>query len=109
MEILAPSKVKIKEDLTKLEVLESLETKVKEWMSFHLSKRKLWFSSDFINVNEYGDEDRETFFARLSDRAKGIKKAGIVALAVNLLTEEGLPHIHRLISTHVVQYSFWSK
>ena len=34
---------------------------------------------------------------------------GRVALALNLLTEEGLPHFHRLLAVYLGSDSFWSK
>jgi acyl-[acyl-carrier-protein] desaturase len=63
---------------TKLEVLQDLEEKVKELMEIHERKRELWFPAD----------------AR-------------AALALNLLTEEGLPHFHRLLAVHLGDESFW--
>lgn len=93
----------------KIEVLNTLEEKVKIWMDDHLSKRKLWFSSDFLPADEKNDENSENVLHKLRERVKGIKDHARISVAVNLLTEEGLPHFHRLLSTYLGTESFWSK
>lgn len=98
-----------KEIKSKTEVLNELESKVKEWMKQHISKRRLWFSSDFLPVDEKNTDDKNKIVDGLRHRAKGIKDPARVAVALNLLTEEGLPHFHRLIAQHLGSESFWSK
>uniref|UniRef100_A0A7V2ZHS3 Acyl-ACP desaturase n=1 Tax=Ignavibacterium album TaxID=591197 RepID=A0A7V2ZHS3_9BACT len=98
-----------KEIKSKTEVLNELESKVKEWMEQHIAKRKLWFSSDFLPVDEKNTDDKNKIVDGLRDRARGIKDPARVAVALNLLTEEGLPHFHRLIAQHLGSESFWSK
>lgn len=98
-----------KEIKSKTEVLSQLESKVKEWMEQHIAKRKLWFSSDFLPVDEKNSDDQNKIVDNLRDRAKAIKDPARVAVALNLLTEEGLPHFHRLIAQHLGSESFWSK
>ncbi|GJQ61567.1 MAG: acyl-ACP desaturase [Melioribacteraceae bacterium] len=93
----------------KIDVLNTLEEKVKFWMDDHLAKRKLWFSSDFLPADEKNDENSENVIQKLRERVKGIKDHARVSVAVNLLTEEGLPHFHRLISTYLGTESFWAK
>lgn len=97
------------ETLAKAEVLNCLESKVKEWIESHVAKRKLWFSSDFLPADEKMNEDQEAVTTKLRKRVKGLKDSVRVALAVNLLTEEGLPHFHRLIAKHLGDDSFWAK
>lgn len=110
MEILIKDKnTELKETKSKTEVLSHLESKVKEWMEQHISKRKLWFSSDFLPVDEKNSDDQNKIVTSLKERAKGIKDPARVAVALNLLTEEGLPHFHRLIAQHLGSDSFWSK
>jgi len=110
MNILIPAINKINEEISaKAEMLSHLELKVKEWIEAHLSKRKLWFSSDFLPTDEKMNEDEEANIKKLRDRARGIPDAVRVAVAVNLLTEEGLPHFHRLIAKHLGDESFWAK
>ena len=106
--IAKPDSVK-SEILPKYEVLKCLESNVKEWMESHLSKRKLWFSSDFLPSDEQMNEDKITVASKLKERAKGIKDAVRTALAVNLLTEEGLPHFHTLLTKHLGDNTFWAK
>ena len=98
-----------KEIKSKTEVLNELESKVKEWMEQHIAKRRLWFSSDFLPVDEKNTDDKNKIVDGLRQRAKGIKDPARVAVALNLLTEEGLPHFHRLIAQHLGSESFWSK
>ena len=93
----------------KVEVLNHLETKVKEWMEAHTSKRKLWFSSEFLPADEKMGDDQENITKKLRERVRGMKDPVRVAVAVNLLTEEGLPHFHRLIAKHLSDESFWAK
>jgi acyl-[acyl-carrier-protein] desaturase len=93
----------------KTEVLKHLEEKVKLWMNDHIDKRKLWFSSDFLPADEKMNDDQENNVKRLRDRTRGIKDEVRVAVALNLLTEEGLPHFHRLIAQYLGDRSFWSK
>jgi len=94
---------------SKFEVLNHLEQKVKDWIASHISKRKLWFSSDFLPADEKMNDDQECIVKKLRERVRGVKDSVRVAVAVNLLTEEGLPHFHRLISKYLGDTSFWSK
>ncbi len=109
MDILIPnlnSTEKIK--INKIEVLLHLETKVKEWIKSHVEKRKLWFSSDFLPADEKMSDDQNLIVENLRKRSKGLGDAVRIALALNLITEEGLPHFHRLISHHLGHDSFWA-
>lgn len=110
MDIIIPSeKTETSEIKSKVEVLQHLETRVKEWMESHVAKRKLWFSSDFLPADEKMNDDQENNIKKLRERVKGVKDAVRVASALNLLTEEGLPHFHRIIAHHLGDRSFWSK
>lgn len=110
MEILTKDKnTDLNETKSKTEVLSYLESKVKEWMEQHISKRKFWFSSDFLPVDEKNSDDQNKIVDGLRERARGIKDPARVAVALNLLTEEGLPHFHRLIAQHLGSDSFWAK
>ena len=57
----------------KAEVLRCLELKVEELISSHVSKRKLWFSSDFIPTEEKMNDEQASIKTKLKERAKGIK------------------------------------
>ncbi|MCG6914465.1 acyl-ACP desaturase [bacterium BMS3Abin03] len=94
---------------SKVEVLSELESNVKDWMEKHVSKRNLWFSSDFLPADEKNNGDKENIFLKLRERAKAIKDSARIAIGLNLLTEEGLPHFHRIIATHLGHDSFWAK
>ena len=94
---------------SKAEVLGSLASVVEELMKDHLEKRKLWFPSDFLPADEQMSDDQEAKARSLRERAKGIPDAVRVSLTLNLLTEEGLPHFHRLLATHLGDDNIWSK
>ena len=91
---------------SKLEVLTDLEPVVKQFMEKHESKRELWFPSEFLPAGE-ADRDLQRI-EDLRDRARGLPDAAKVALTINILTEEGLPHFHRLIAETLGSRTFWS-
>ena len=82
------------ETLAKVEVLADLEEVVHDLMVKHESKRILWFPSELLAAAP--DTDPDEHVRQLRRRAEGIDTPARVALAMNLLTEEGLPHFHRL-------------
>jgi acyl-[acyl-carrier-protein] desaturase len=91
----------------KLEVLADLEPVVAEFIESHETKKDDWLPSDMLPS---GSEDSNvSFLAELRDRARGLADATRVALTINILTEEGLPHFHRLIAEHLGSRNFWSK
>jgi len=91
---------------SKLEVLTDLEPVVKQFMEKHESKRELWFPSEFLPAGE-ADRDIQRI-EDLRDRARGLPDAARVALTINILTEEGLPHFHRLIAETLGSRTFWN-
>lgn len=93
--------------ITKVEVLRDLEEKVGELMEAHVRKRNLWFPSDLIGPKE--GESPDDHVTTLRKRAEGIPDAARAALALNTLTEEGLPHFHRLLATHLGDDSHWRR
>src|SRR3954464_703514 len=90
---------------SKIEVLEDLEDTVRELMEVHERKRELWFPVDLMGPAP--DECPDTHLADLRARASGIPDPARAALALNLLTEEGLPHFHRLLAVYLGDDSFW--
>jgi acyl-[acyl-carrier-protein] desaturase len=95
------------ETLAKVEVLADLEEEVRELMVAHESKRILWFPSELLSAAP--DTDPDKHIRDLRRRAEGISTPARVALALNLLTEEGLPHFHRLLAAYLGGDTFWSK
>ncbi|MBK6780440.1 MAG: acyl-ACP desaturase [Gemmatimonadales bacterium] len=91
--------------LTKIEVLRDLESKVRELMETHEQKRPLWFPSELLGPPPGADPDRHV--ANLRSRAAGIPDSARAALALNMLTEEGLPHFHRLLAVYLGDDSHW--
>ncbi len=94
---------------SKAEVLESLSPLVDTLMADHLDKRKLWFPNDFLPADEQMSDDQEAKAKALRERARGISDGVRVSITLNLLTEEGLPHFHRLLAMHLGDDSVWSK
>jgi acyl-[acyl-carrier-protein] desaturase len=81
---------------SKVEVLRDLEGRVGELMELHERKRELWFPSDLLGPAP--DTDPDVFQAQLRNQAKGIPDHARAAHALNILTEEGLPPLHRLLA-----------
>ena len=90
---------------SKIEVLTDLEPVVAELMKAHEAKRILWFPSELLNAPP--DEDPDRHIKELRKRAEGISSPARVALALNLLTEEGLPHFHRILAVYLGNESHW--
>lgn len=95
------------ETLAKIEVLSDLEAVVHELMEAHEAKRVLWFPSELLTPPP--DTDPDAHIRTLRSRAEGVSLPARVALALNLLTEEGLPHFHRLLAAYLGSDSFWSR
>lgn len=95
------------ETLARVEVLADLEEIVHELMEQHEAKRILWFPSELLAAPP--DTDPLQHVRELRERAEGISLPMRVALALNLLTEEGLPHFHRLLATYLGGDTFWAK
>jgi acyl-[acyl-carrier-protein] desaturase len=95
------------ETLAKVEVLADLEPVVKDLMITHEAKRVLWFPHELLDAAP--DTDPDAHLKLLRERADGISLPARVALGLNLLTEEGLPHFHRLLATYLGGDTFWSK
>lgn len=95
------------ETLAKVEVLADLEAVVHTLMERHEAKRLLWFPSELLAPAP--DTDPDHHIRELRERSAGISLPARVALALNLLTEEGLPHFHRLLATYLGGDTFWSK
>jgi acyl-[acyl-carrier-protein] desaturase len=94
-----------RELLSKVEVLRDLDTKVREMMAMHEAKRELWFPADLLGPKP--DSSPDEHLAQLRKRAAGIPDSARAALALNLLTEEGLPHFHRLLAVYLGEDSHW--
>jgi acyl-[acyl-carrier-protein] desaturase len=93
------------ETLSKIEVLADLEEVVAELMAIHEAKRVLWLPSEILDPAP--DTDPDHHIRELRKRAEGITEPARVALALNLLTEEGLPHFHRLLAVYLGNESHW--
>lgn len=81
-------------------VLRELTPQIEALINRHLQERKLWFPAELLE-----NEDREA----LRERARGLPREARAGLALNLLTEEGLPHFHRLIASYMGRESVWAE
>ncbi len=95
------------ETLAKVEVLADLEPVIDSLMEQHEAKRILWFPSEILAPEP--DTDPDQWVKDLRKRAEGISFPMRVALSLNLLTEEGLPHFHRLLAVYLGSDSIWTK
>ena len=84
-----------------------MEQVVYDLIRDHEAKRKIWWPSDLMGSAEL--DDPETYLKEMRERADGIPDAVRISIAICLLTEEGLPHFHRLIAVHFGDDSFWRK
>jgi acyl-[acyl-carrier-protein] desaturase len=91
-----------------IEILVGMEPFVRQQTASHLEKRKLWFPNDLLCADAEASEAQKQDVEKVREAARGLPDAVRVALALNLLTEEGLPHFHRLIATHLGNESPWS-
>ena len=96
----------IRQLLTKVEVLRDPEAKVAELMAAHEAKRPLWFPADLLDAQP--GESQEEHEKGLKARAQSMPDPVKAALTLNLLTEEGLPHFHRLIAVYLGDDSHWT-
>ncbi|HUR40314.1 MAG TPA: acyl-ACP desaturase [Verrucomicrobiae bacterium] len=90
-----------------LEVLGAMESFVRGQTRAHLERRKLWMPNELSPADAGGEDDAQ--LARVRELARGLPASVLVALALNLLTEEGLPHFHRLIATHMGADNAWNE
>ena len=93
---------------SQVEVLLALEPFVRQQTAEHLERRKLWFPNDLFSADAQETEQAQQELLKVRADARGLPDTVRVALALNLLTEEGLPHFHRLIATHLGNESPWS-
>lgn len=91
------------------EVLENLQPLVSDLTRRHKRKRRLWYPSELLPADEQMSHQQLRDLETLPERARGLPDAVRVSLALNLLTEEGLPHFHRLISYYLGPDSVWAK
>src|SRR6185295_17589657 len=102
MDILSESTAELS---SKIEVLRDLEGRVRELMDAHERKRDLWYPADLLQAGP--DSCADEFVSRLRSQAECIPDPIRAALALNMLTEEGLPHFHRLLAVYLGDDSYW--
>ncbi len=93
----------------KADVVKSLEPLVARNMARHVRERNLWMPSELLPPADQAAAETGRDVRKLPDRARGIPDAVRVSLGLNLLTEEGLPHFHRLLAVHMGCDNAWSR
>ncbi|WP_420464978.1 acyl-ACP desaturase [Panacagrimonas sp.] len=91
-----------------VEVLTALEPAVRGEIELHVERRRLWFPNDLMPADAADQDQRLAEEQQVRDAARGLPDEVRIALALNLLTEEGLPHFHRLIAVYFGPASPWS-
>jgi acyl-[acyl-carrier-protein] desaturase len=91
------------------EVLRTLEPLITTYIQRHRDSRKLWMPSELLPANEQSDPETEAELQAMRTRAKSLPDSVRVALALNLLTEEGLPHFHRLVAVYMGYEGPWAE
>jgi acyl-[acyl-carrier-protein] desaturase len=91
-----------------IEVLSAMEAFVLNETELHKSRRNLWFPNDHLPADATLGEEWEAQIRDMRRLAAELPDTVRVALALNLLTEEGLPHFHRLIAVHFGGHSAWT-
>lgn len=91
-----------------LEVLVGIEDAVRREIQLHMERRRLWFPNDLMPADAQMPAEREAELLEAREAARDLPDVVRVALALNLLTEEGLPHFHRLIAVYFGPGSPWS-
>lgn len=82
-------------------VMQSLAPRVEVLMAEHLADRKnLWWPQEVLT--KIAPSSKEPKNSAL------VPKEAVVAIALNLLTEEGLPHFHRLVASHLGEQGVWA-
>ncbi len=91
-----------------VEVLASMEPVVKQEMDAHIERRNLWFPNELVNADAESTAEWEQELTQMRVAARDLPDTVRVAVALNLLTEEGLPHFHRLIAVNFGESSAWA-
>lgn len=94
---------------SKREVLAAVEPLVERNMARHIDERRLWMPGDLMPAGEHLTDEQARELRDLPDRAHAMPDAVRVSLALNLLTEEGLPHFHRLLARYMGSDNAWER
>ncbi len=81
-----------------LGLLNELSPQIEKLIARHIEDRNLWFPAELLDPEERDE---------LAQRARHLPESVRAGLALNLLTEEGLPHFHRLIAQYTGEDSAW--
>lgn len=88
-----------------LEVLADMEPQVRGLTAAHEDKRQLWFPADLMEPQD--GEDPGDFRATLRRHAADLSGPARATMILGLITEEGLPHFHKMVADHFGDGSAW--
>jgi len=89
-----------------LELLNSLSPRIEALLDRHIETRDNWQPG---SIMKSADDDELDALRELRRRAAGLSPEVKVSLALNMLTEEGLPNFHQVISAHVGEIPVWDR
>lgn len=91
-----------------VEVLASMDAFVRAEMEAHKERRNLWFPNELVPADADLPGSYDESLRQVRAAALDLPDVVRVAVALNLLTEEGLPHFHRLIAVYFGEHSAWA-
>lgn len=89
-----------------LDVLAAAAPAIERLIDRHVGSRNDWRPGELV---DFSDDPQLAALRQLRDRARGLAPAIKVSVMLNLLTEEGLPHFHRIIAEHVGSQAIWQR
>ncbi len=89
-----------------LDVLANATPAITALIDRHVAARHDWWPGELV---DFGDDPQLAALGALRERARGLPAAVKVSVMLNLLTEEGLPHFHRIIAEHVGSQAIWQR
>ena len=87
-----------------LEVLADMEPQVRGLTAAHIEKRQLWFPADLMEPQD--GEDPGDFRAAVRQHAADLSGPARATMILGLITEEGLPHFHKMVADHYARLGF---
>ena len=88
-------------------IKDQLEPELDGLMQAHHSSRFEWFPSELLPANKIMTAEENDLVEETKQQAQLLPDAARVGLVLNLLTEEGLPSYHRLLSEAFGHDSAW--
>ncbi|HYD03806.1 MAG TPA: acyl-ACP desaturase [Alphaproteobacteria bacterium] len=84
--------------IVKSSILEYLPSRIRE---YNVGEPRHWTTSNLLPSLDMNIAEEEKWLKDLQNRAKGISNEVRISLALNIITEEGLPHFHKLLDRSI--------